>query len=130
MYVNHLRCTFLSYLRPLPALNPRISYEGRVDYANDDALAEHLENSKSALFKYFHKNYVTKVTSSSGDTTPFSTSSSSHVASLASLSPPSTFGSIKKSFTARYCRKDKPAVNEREEYFKRPLEDFDMCDPI
>ena len=111
-------------------LDPRISYDGmRVDYANDDTLAEHLENSKSALFEYFHKNYASKVTSSSGDTTPSSTSSSSHVASP-SLSPPSTFGSVKKSFTAQYHRKDKPAVNELEEYFKLPLEDFDLCDPI
>ena len=65
MYVNHLRCIFLPHLGPLPALDPQISYEGmRVDYANDDALAEHLENSKSALFEYFHKNYLTDVVGS------------------------------------------------------------------
>jgi hypothetical protein len=31
-------------------------YDGmRANYANDDTLAEHLENSKSALFNHFHK---------------------------------------------------------------------------
>ena len=47
-----------------------------------------------------------------------------------SQSMSSTLGSLKKSFTARYHQKDKPAFNELEEYFKLPLKDFDACDPI
>jgi hypothetical protein len=34
----------------------------RADYANDGTLAEHLENLKSALFNYFYKYYLNKVT--------------------------------------------------------------------
>ena len=108
-------------------LDPRISYDGmRADYTNDDTLAEYLENSKSTLFDYFHKYYMNKATPG---TSPSSTPSPLLVPSP-SQSTSSTLGSSKKSFTARYRRKDKPAVNELEEYFKLPLEDFDACDPI
>ena len=110
-------------------LDPRISYDGmKVDYSDDDMLAEHLENSKSALFDYFHTHYMIKATP---DTLPSSGSipAPCQIPS-SSQSIPSTLESSKKSFTARYRRKDKPAVNELEEYFKLPLEDFDACDPI
>jgi len=39
-------------------------------------------------------------------------------------------GLPQKSFTARYRRKDRSSVNELEEYFKLPAEDFDTCNPI
>jgi hypothetical protein len=99
------------------------------DYANDDALVEHLKKSKTTLFNYFHKFYVNKVTAAATPDISPSSSAPSRVPSP-SQSTPITFGSSKKSFTARYRRKDKPAVNELEEYFKLPLEDFDACDPI
>jgi hypothetical protein len=98
----------------------------RADYTNDDTLAEYLKNSKSTLFDYFHKYYMNKATPG---TSPSSTPSPLLVPSP-SQSTSSTLGSLKKSFTARYRQKDKPAVNELEEYFKLPLEDFDACDPI
>ena len=108
-------------------LDPWISYDGmKADYANDDTLAEHLESSKSTLFDYFHKYYMNKATP---DSSPSSTMAPPLVLSP-SQSMSSTLGSLKKSFTARYHWKDKPAVNELEEYFKLPLEDFDACDPI
>jgi len=108
-------------------LDPQISYDSmRANYTNDDTLAEHLKNSKSALFNYFHKYYMNKATPG---TSPSSTLAPPLVPSP-SQSTSSTLGSSKKSFTARYCQKDKPAVNELEEYFKLPLEDFDACDPI
>src|SRR5271168_4104578 len=97
----------------------------RADYANDDTLAEYLKNSKSALFNYFHKYYMNKATPG---TSPSSTPAPLPVPSP-SPSMSSTLGSSKKSSTARYRRKDKPAVNELKEYFKLPLEDFDACDP-
>ena len=98
----------------------------RADYTNDDTLAEHLENTKSALFDYFHKYYVNKATPG---TSPSSILAPPLVPSP-SQSTSSTLGSSKKSFTARYRQKDMPAVNELEEYFKLPLEDFDACDPM
>src|SRR5271155_679850 len=99
----------------------------RADYANDDTLAKYLKNSKSALFNYFHKYYMNKATPC---TSPSSTPAPLPVPSP-SQSTSSTLGSSKKSFTAsRYRQKNKPAVNELEEYFKLPLEDFDACDPI
>ena len=100
-------------------LNPQISYEGlKNDYSNDPILLELLEQFKPNIFDYFHNNY--------GHTS---------VLTLPSLPSPSiqmspTLGSLQKSFTARYCRKDKAAINELDEYFKLPAEDFDACNPI
>ena len=47
-----------------------------------------------------------------------------------SVQPSPTVGSPQKSFTARYRRKETASINELEEYFKLPTEDFDACDPI
>lgn len=100
-------------------LDPRISYDSlKTDYADDQMLSEHLENSKSKLFDYFNKNYAHVAIS-----TPPSVPSPSLV-----QTPP--LGSPTKSFTARYRTKEKAAVNELEEYFKLPAEDFDACNPI
>ena len=105
----------------ITVLDPRISYEGmKIDYANDPMLAEHLKQSKSNLFNYFHENYAHAVVS-----TPSSVNSPSP-----SVQTEPIVGSPQKSFTARYRRKEKPSVNELEEYFKLPAEDFDACNPI
>lgn len=101
-------------------LDPRISYEGlKEDYADDLILSDHLEESKSNLSDYFNANYANAI--------PMPPSSS----------PPSTrvqptplAGSPQKSFTARYRRKEKTSINELEEYFKLPTEDFETCNPI
>ena len=70
------------------------------------------------LFNYFDDNYAT-------------------LRSLTPPSPPPTAiqstsvdGSPQKSFTARYCRKEKYSTNKLEEYFKLLTEDFDTCNPI
>lgn len=34
------------------------------------------------------------------------------------------------SFTSRYQKKDRVAVDELADYFKLPLEDFETCDPL
>ena len=40
-------------------LDPRISYEGlKIDYGDDMILSDHLEDSKTNLFKYFDKHYA------------------------------------------------------------------------
>ena len=103
----------------MTVLDPQILYKGmKIDYADDTMLSEHLEQSKSNLFDYFHDNYAHVVISTppSAPSTPVQTQP--------------TAGSPQKSFTARYCRKEKPSVNELKEYFKLPAEDFDMCNPI
>jgi hypothetical protein len=103
----------------LPVLDPRISYEGmKVDYVDDLILSDHLEESKSSLFDYFNANYA--------NTIPAPSSAPSVSVQLV----PIAVGSPQKSFTARYCRKEKASINELEEYFKLPAEDFDACNPI
>jgi hypothetical protein len=102
-----------------PVLDPRISYEGmKVDYADDLILSDHLKESKSNLFDYFNANYA--------NTIPAPSSAPS--ASVQSV--PIVAGSPQKSFMARYRRKEKASINELEEYFKLPAEDFDACNPI
>jgi hypothetical protein len=61
----------------------------KIDFANDVMLSEHLEESKSNLFIYFHDNYTHAAIS-----TPPSMASPS-----AQTSP--IMGSPQKSFTAR-----------------------------
>jgi hypothetical protein len=100
-------------------LDPQISYEGRkIDFVNNVMLSEHLEESKSNLFIYFHDNYTHAAIS-----TPPS------VASLSAQTSP-IMGSPQKSFTAQYHRKEKALINKLEVYFKLPTEDFNTCDPV
>lgn len=91
----------------------------KVDYADDVILSDHLEDSKSSLFDYFNANYT------KGIPAPPLSLPSTH-----DQSAPTATGSPQKSFTARYRRKEKTSVNELEEYFKLPTEDFDSCHPI
>ena len=81
-------------------------------------LSNHLEDSKTNLFDYFNEHYAT-------------------LHSLTPPSPPPTAiqsipmdGSPQKSFTAWYHRKEKYSKNALKEYFKLPVEDFDICNPI
>ena len=99
-------------------LDPCISYEGlKIDYGDDMILSDHLEDSKTNLFKYFDKHYAMHTPTPS---TPPSTPVQAQPVN----------GSPQKSFTARYRRKEKYSTNELEEYFKLPAEDFDSCNPI
>jgi hypothetical protein len=101
-------------------LDPRISYKGlKADYMDDPILSDHLEQSRSNLVNYFNENYA--------NTIPAPSSLPPTSASVRSAPTP---GSPQKSFTARYRRKEKTSFNELEEYFKLPVEDFDMCNPI
>lgn len=103
----------------LLVLDPRISYEGmKADYVDDLMLSNHLERSKSSLFDYFNENYANIILIPSSSP------------SMSVRSAPMAAGSPQKSFTARYRRKEKTSINELEEYFKLPAEDFDACNPI
>jgi hypothetical protein len=103
-------------------LDPHISYDGlKIDYADDLTLSDHLEESKSNLFDYFEANYANR----NGPTPSSAPSPGSPSVQLLPIA-----GSPQKSFTARYRRKEKTSINELEEYFKLPAEDFDACNPI
>jgi hypothetical protein len=102
-------------------LDPRISYEGmKLDYAHDPLLAAYLESSKDDLQEYFEDHYADK------HVTPSSSQTRSHPPALSNAPPHSPH----KDFTARFQRKDKAVINELEEYFKLPQEDFATCNPI
>jgi len=94
----------------------------KTDYADDSMLSDYLEESKESLVDYFNANYMN--TGVLAPSTP-----PSRLPSISVQSAP-TGGSPEKSFTARYRRKEKSYVNELEEYFKLPPEDFDTCNPI
>jgi hypothetical protein len=87
----------------------------KVDYDDDPMLSDHLEQSKAALFDYFNENYA---------------NTSVLVPTPTSVQSAPTVGSPQKSFTSRYRRKEKSSINELEEYFRLPAEDFDVCNPI
>jgi hypothetical protein len=81
-------------------------------------LSDHLEQSKLNLFHYFDKHYANANTPG--------------LLSAPSTSAPTALveGSPQKSFTDRYCRKERGSTNKLEDYFKLPAEDFDACNPI
>ena len=99
-------------------LNPRISYEGmKADYSDDPVLRNYLEESKTNLIAYYKENYAAEEALTPTPITP-------------SSSQQSLSGSPQKCFTSRYRNKSKASVNELEEYWKLPIEDFETCNPI
>src|ERR1700679_3039604 len=89
------------------------------DYANDNDLTDYLNESKQSLHEQYLKDYA-PVNSSTPLPPPCETSS----ARRAPSSPQ------KVDFTSRFRRKENRAVDELEEYFKLPQEDFETCNPI
>lgn len=115
----------MSCLWPLtqaPVLDPRISYEGmKADYDNNHTLAAHLKTSKYELGVYFQTHYANKHTAwKSSRPLPLSRTT---LSSSLSQSP-------QKNFTACFQRKTPAMLDELEEYFKLPQEDFNACHPI
>src|SRR5271168_5365027 len=96
----------------LLVLDPRIMYEGlEEDFATDPDLLSHLATSKQQLQTFFDTNYVPRSRQS--------VSRQSSSTSVTSHSPQ------KVDFTSRYQKKDRVVVvNELDEYFKLPREDF------
>ena len=101
-------------------LDPRITYEGvKEDYASDIDLLTYLESAKQSLQDYYQINYANRNTTSTTTAAVAPTVSSS-----SSAEPASTVD-----FVARY-KVSRVYINELEEYFKIPREDFNLCDPI
>jgi hypothetical protein len=100
-------------------LDPRITYEGvKEDYASDIDLSTYLESAKQSLQDYYQINYANR------NTTSTTTAAAPTASSSSSTEPASTVD-----FVARY-KVSRVYINELEEYFKIPREDFNSCDPI
>jgi hypothetical protein len=87
------------------------------DFATDPDLLSHLATSKERLQVFLNTNYA-----------PRSRQSVSHQGSstsVASLGYPQ-----KVNFTSRYQMKEHIVVNELDDYFKLPQEDFDTYKPL
>lgn len=98
-------------------LDPRISYEGvKEDYTSDLDLSAYLESAKNSLQDHYKTNYANRNTTTAAPTPSESSSSSSK---------PTT----SVDFVARY-KKERVSIDELEEYFKLPRENFNSCDPI
>lgn len=94
----------------------------KLDCEGDISLTEYLEFAKRSLHSYFSNNYAGKNVASSHASfaRPPTTMAQSH---LGSSLP-------KLDFTARYRKAPRAPVNELEEYFKLPREDFETCNPV
>jgi hypothetical protein len=114
----------INYVTCFPVLDPRISYKGmKLDYESDSLLAEYLESSKKDLHTFYETHYANQH------------SAPSLTIDLATETPVSRptgtpLRSPQKNFTSRFHRKTKVAVDEIEEYFKLPAEDFETCNPV
>jgi hypothetical protein len=104
-------------------LDPHISYDGmKLDYEDDISLTEYLESAKLSLHTYFLNNYAGKHVAPSHSS--FAHSSATTMWSHLDGSPQ------KVNLTVQYWKAPQALVDELEEYFKLPHEDFETCDPI
>ena len=121
-----LHCGTLYQLRDrcFPVLDPWISYEGmKLNYENDLQLAEYLQFSKKDLHTYYESHYANQHSAPSQMIDLTSQTVVSSAIATSSHSP-------QKNFTSHFHRKTKAVVDELEEYFKLPAEDFESCNPI
>ena len=101
-------------------MDPRISYAGlKEDFGNDVDLLSSLDRAKTMLHDHFKNEYA----SSSRTAAPTADAPGS---AAATSSQPTE----KVDFTARYRTKSRAVVDELEEYFKLPCEDFETCHPL
>jgi len=107
-----------------PVLDPRIMYEGlRRDCASDPMLLTDLNNVQDQLKTFYNKNYANRTRQP-----PVQASQSSSSFSSASGSAPHS--PEKVNLTSRYQKEDRVIVNELDEFYKVPQEDFDSCKPL
>ena len=93
----------------------------KLNYADDHSLAVYLESSKSNLYEYYETHYADKHPVLSQVTC------SAPGQSVDVSGPPY---SPQKNFISHFQWKVKAAINELDEFFKLPQEDFDTCNPI
>ena len=130
--VSHMSCcrlaqglSFSYYQHPLfSVLDPRIMYEGlKRDCASDPMLLTDLNNAWHQLKMFYNKNYVNRTCR-----TPIQSSQSSSSFSSASGSLPHS--PKKVNLTSHYQKEDWVVINELDEFYKLPQEDFDLCKPL
>ena len=103
-------------------LDPHISYEGmKLDYAEEESLAAYLKSSKKNLYEYYKTHYTDK------HSMPLQMTDSMPRPSANALAPPH---SPQKKIRLCFQQKEKVAINELDEFFKLPQEDFETCNPI
>jgi hypothetical protein len=96
---------------PLSVLDPRISYQGLLADCGDDlSLKSHLKLVKERLKARYREQYMPKAPT----TAPQQSSSSPQ----------------KVNFTAWYKQWSRTDIDELEEFWKLPQEDFENCDPV
>jgi len=95
-------------------LDPRISYHGLlVDCGDDASLKSHLELAKERLAARYREHYMPRAP-----------------AAAPQSSVPQPSSPQKVNFTARYKQKSRSDIDELEEFWKLPQEDFENCDPV
>ena len=100
-------------------------YEGlKSDCVSDPLLLADLDNSKLKLKIFYQQNYTWG--SQSTNSCPSQSLSSVIVRTHSSISR----SPEKVNFTSRYQMKDRIMINEIDEYFKLPWEDFESCKPL
>ena len=99
-------------------------YDGlRRDCASDGMLLTDLNNARDQLKTFYNKNYANRTRRP-----PVRASQSNSSFSSASGSAPHS--PEKVNLTSRYQREDRVIVNELDEFYKLPREDFDSCKPL
>ena len=102
----------------LVVLDPQISYSGLLADCGDDlSIKSHLELVKGQLVQHYREQYL-------HDAPPPTQQRPVFGPSMSSTSPQ------KFNFTARYRQRPRATVNELEEFFSLPQEDFETCDPL
>jgi hypothetical protein len=102
----------------LAVLDPRISYSDLLADCGDDlSIKSHLELVKGQLVQRYREQYLC-------DAPPPTQQQPVVLPSTSSTSPQ------KVNFTARYKQRPRATVNELEEFFSLPQEDFETCDPL
>ena len=101
----------------LTVLDPRIGYEGLLaDCGSDISMQRALERSRKDLRDHYQTYYAPKVLSTANPTP---------------AGPPVISGSSQKvNLMGRYKKRVTSLVDEIEEFFKLPQENFDNCNPI
>ena len=95
-----------------------------MDYQDDNDLLAYLETAKTKLHEHYASEYATKVLTPRPSGTP----TAPHAGSSSAV--PTTSSPRKLKIGDRYRRRPVTVVDELDDYFKMPAEDFDTCDPI
>ena len=113
---NLLSFVAIILLGHLLVLDPHILYQGLLaDCGDDISLKSHLELAKERLKACYCEQYMPKLSTIAPQ--PSTPQSSSHLPQ-------------KVNFTAQYKQQSCMEIEELEEFWKLPQEDFENCDPV